>query len=48
MGEIAEAMLDGTFCACCGELLIGEDEEPAGYAQYCAGCAPDFYDNEDE
>lgn len=40
MGEIAEAFLDGTFCQSCGELLIGEGEEPMGFPGYCAGCAP--------
>lgn len=38
MGEIAEMMLDGTLCACCGDFL-GDD---AGYPIYCAACAPDF------
>ncbi len=38
MGEIADAMLDGTFCECCGEY-IGSD---AGYPQYCSPqCADD-------
>lgn len=49
MGEIAEMMLDGTLCACCGDLLISEGEEPAGYPIYCAACAPDFAEeNHDE
>lgn len=34
MGEIAEAMLDGTLCAGCGEFL-GSD---AGYPVMCAYC----------
>lgn len=34
MGEIAEAMLDGTMCQVCGEYL-GTD---AGYPVTCAGC----------
>jgi hypothetical protein len=45
MGEIAEAMLDGTMCECCGEY-IGSD---AGYPQYCSdqcahnrGISPDL------
>lgn len=38
MGEIAEMMLDGTLCGCCGEYL-GND---LGYPGYCAGCEPDF------
>ena len=43
MGEIAEAMLDGTFCAGCGETLISDDDdEPAGFPQYCCRrCAED-------
>ena len=42
MGEIAEMMLDGTLCECCGVVLIGPDEEPAGYPQYCSReCAED-------
>ncbi len=32
MGEIADAMLDGTLCEGCGEY-IGSD---AGYPQYCS------------
>ena len=41
MGEIAEAMLDGTFCAGCGETLVyGPEDEPAGFPQYCAACQP--------
>lgn len=34
MGEIAEAMLDGTMCSQCGEYL-GSD---AGYPILCASC----------
>ena len=38
MGEIAEMMLDGTLCECCGSY-IGSD---AGYPQYCSDeCAKD-------
>lgn len=38
MGEIAEGMLDGTFCEGCGEYL-GSD---AGFPQYCCDqCARD-------
>ena len=38
MGEIADMMLDGTLCECCGEH-IGRD---AGYPQYCSPeCAAD-------
>lgn len=35
MGEIAEAMLDGTLCEGCGEYMgVGD-----GYPQRCADCA---------
>ena len=34
MGEIAEAMLDGTMCSSCGEYLGGNE----GYPVQCAGC----------
>lgn len=34
MGEIAEMMLDGTLCQCCGEFLGAED----GYPQSCRAC----------
>lgn len=36
MGEVADMMLDGTLCECCGQLLIGPGKEPAGYPQYCS------------
>lgn len=39
MGEIAEAMLLGLLCECCGMLIDGE--EP-GYPRYCSEeCAHD-------
>ena len=38
MGEIADAMLDGTLCAGCGDYL-GQDD---GFPIYCDGCAPHF------
>lgn len=39
MGEIAEAMLDGTLCGTCGEYL-GED---LGYPGYCSkDCDPNY------
>lgn len=44
MGEIAEAMLDGTLCAGCGVFLgIGDDNfEPDGIPGYCSEqCARD-------
>ena len=37
MGEIAEMMLDGMLCQCCGDFL-GTDN---GYPTYCADCAPE-------
>lgn len=37
MGDIADMMLDGTMCECCGEFI---DEDPPGYPQYCSlSCA---------
>ena len=39
MGEIAEMMLDGTMCECCGEYI---DEEGFGCPRYCSPeCAKD-------
>lgn len=37
MGEIADSILDGDFCQCCGEYM--EDEAGAGFPQTCAGCS---------
>ena len=34
MGEIADMMLDGTLCFCCG-VFIGTDN---GFATTCADC----------
>lgn len=34
MGEIAEGILDGDFCECCGEY-IGDGY---GFPQTCDGC----------
>lgn len=34
MGEIADAMLDGTMCSCCGDYLGGDE----GYPVMCAAC----------
>jgi hypothetical protein len=34
MGDIAEAMLDGTLCSQCGEYLGGDE----GFPVVCAGC----------
>jgi hypothetical protein len=36
MGEIAEGMLDGTFCQVCG-VWMGDFDAP-GYPRSCAGC----------
>ena len=35
MGEIADMMIEGEICECCGEYL----GEGGGFAQLCAGCA---------
>ena len=37
MGEIAEMMLDGTLCQCCGVYL--GNEEPSGFPETCEDCA---------
>ena len=39
MGDIADAMLDGTLCTTCG-VFIGE---PVGCPKYCPGCEPPGY-----
>jgi predicted amidophosphoribosyltransferase len=44
MGEIADMMLDGTLCQCCG-AYIG-DESNGDYPQYCAACAKDVKEQE--
>lgn len=41
MGEIAEMMLDGTLCSCCGVLLIGEGDEEVGFPMMCRSCSDD-------
>ncbi len=41
MGEVAEMMLDGTLCQCCGDDLGEPDDddfEPAGYPITCSDC----------
>lgn len=43
MGEIAEMMLDGTLCECCG-TYIGAD---TGYPIKCDGCLPIYDGNPD-
>ena len=40
MGDIADAMLDGTLCATCGEF-IGESSGIPGYC--CLECEPPEY-----
>lgn len=35
VGEIADMMLDGTLCECCGEFLEDSDGD---FPQRCAGC----------
>lgn len=42
MGEIAEAMLDGTFCQECGAVFddILNGAEPPGYPRSCRACRP--------
>lgn len=40
MGEIADMMINGDLCECCGEALMS-DETP-GHPMYCSvGCATD-------
>ncbi len=38
MGEIAEMMLGGMMCECCGEYIFNEngDIEDVGFPQYCS------------
>lgn len=38
MGEIADMMLDGTLCQCCG-VFIGSNN---GYPTYCDSCQLDL------
>lgn len=40
MGEIAEMMLDGTMCQCCG-VFLNSGEEGDGFPVYCSGCEPE-------
>jgi hypothetical protein len=35
MGDVADAMLEGDLCQCCGEYMEGG----AGYPQTCAACS---------
>lgn len=44
MGDIADMMLEGDLCECCGEALhYGDDQDDApGIPMYCSGeCAKD-------
>ncbi len=36
MGEIADMMLDGTLCECCGVYIDYGDAD--GFPRYCEGC----------
>jgi len=38
MGEIADAMLSGLFCQCCGEVF--DDMDEPGYPRMCEACDP--------
>jgi predicted amidophosphoribosyltransferase len=38
VGEVAEMMLDGTLCQCCGVYL---DSSRGDFPQYCPDCARD-------
>ncbi len=38
MGEIADMMINGLMCQCCGVFM--DDMEEPGYARYCAACQP--------
>ena len=41
MGEIADQMINGGLCACCGAYEEWMDEQP-GFPLYCSSeCAPD-------
>jgi hypothetical protein len=45
MGDIAEAILDGTLCQVCGELI---DDDAPGYPRTCEGCQGDENDGDTE
>ena len=34
MGEMAEGMMDGTFCECCGQFI----DVACGYPRKCSDC----------
>lgn len=40
MGEVAEMMVNGLLCQCCGVLM--DDHEEPGYARTCNGCLRDM------
>lgn len=44
MGDIADMMLDGTLCTQCGEFLLSDGSNPAGYPVYCETCIEDEED----
>lgn len=41
MGEIAGAILDGTFCEGCGEVFddVINGDDPPGYVRLCPACS---------
>lgn len=42
MGEIADAMISGEMCECCGEYLSCEECADMGIPMYCSvACAKD-------
>lgn len=44
MGEIADMMLEGDLCACCG-IFMGD--WGSGHPRYCQGCRDDFPESEE-
>ena len=40
MGEIAEMMLDGTMCQCCG-VYLHDGEDGDGIPAFCPDCQPE-------
>lgn len=41
MGDIADMILDGTLCQCCGGIIdeVIETGEPIGYPTFCYDCS---------
>lgn len=37
MGDMADGMIDGTFCECCGQFI----GDPCGYPRKCGECKED-------